>query len=258
MKKLLTILFISLVLSGCEQQEKPETIKKTEDGSVEAVINENIDALIGKPWSFKSYKTILDNQINKRDLTELEKEALTTKLKAVYSQTIMDEASDIINNHCSDETHSRLEESMKELKDHNFRAKGYEQLKQQYDAHQAEMAFVARTRSYQSVTNWNTAYDDAFESRMLKEAVEHRAKNPVCSYLKKNLEESSLKSAFNARRKNYAAKITDLYCKGSEWRQADETRLSSMIQKTLKGAIPSDLKAKIEKFKEDHKPAEAM
>lgn len=251
MKAIIKIMVMGLLLSGCGERSTLENSTGGKTNPVEKVIVKHTEAMTGKPWEHKTYQNILDKEINDSKLTDFQKDGLVKKLEVTYSQVIIDEATDIMNNRCAAGTHKRLNESMLELEKHKT-SKAYAQTREAYDHHQREMSAASGLFAKQPVSSWRAKYDESADARIRKTAAEHLAMHPACAYLKEAFSPAKADAAVKSRRARFAADITDLYCKGAEWSAKDEADLLMAIKGTLKSKVPDELQTKIDAFREEH------
>lgn len=259
-------MLVCLIFTACGESRSSDSAKNSKrTSSSEKVIVQNIENLKENKWNKKAYTEILENQIKSSSrLRNAQREGLTHKLEVVYSGILVRDANDIMDNSCG-ANHTLLDQIVAELKDHK-KDSGADAVFSRYNDHQAEMAFVSSIYSKQRLSNWNTAYDDSFEATKRKEVAAHRAKNPVCSYLKSRLEDNSVNAAYAQRRIAFANAVVDLYCKKPDYNELEEKQARSRVNFTLNKFVSASDKAKtidklnekFDKFREEKEPKEAI
>lgn len=254
MKKLLSILIIAVLLTGCSHRRPGGTsnAKGPVVSGTQASISANIDELPEKPWSRAAYDDILNEQIlSSKVLSKGQKAGLRSKLAMYYSRSIVADMQKAMNTNC-ERSHSRLASAAKELREFKL-AEGADDMLRRYDDHQAEMSFAAGIGARQKVNSWRDSYDERHEKNINSQVGKHRAQNPSCDYLRRAFSADGVKNAFNKRRQNYALDVARLYSERSEpWTAADERAVKILILSAVP-SMPAEAGRMIDNYRDTHK-----
>ncbi len=243
MKRITLYFLLSIMLCACDGTS--EGYKPTAGGSkTKEVIEQNINDLEAAAWNRSAYVEIKEQQINTFKGTPNQKDALQTKLDYIYGKVMVRDANKILDD-CSSKQHKTLNAIMTELK--NFAdAPGKAEVEEKYKKHQEVLNFIPSMRKLQTVKDFSTRYDRAFESKINKQVKAYQDTKPTCSYLNSELKKAN--TYFNRRREDYAQKIVDLYCSGTEYSAKNASRVISNINEACKKVSP-ELKEKMDQFK---------
>ncbi len=228
----------------CACDGTSEGYKPAAGGSkTKEVIEQNINQLESADWNRNAYIEIREQQIGVFSGTPNQKDALRTKLDFIYGKVMVRDANRILDA-CTYKQHKTLNAIMTELR--NFAdAPGRAEVEAKYQKHQDILSFITSMKRLQTVKDFNTRYDKSFETNIRKQAKAHQATRPTCSYL--NGELKKVDTYFSHRREDYAEKIVELYCSGTEYSAKDAARVISNICDAC-GSVSPELKEKMDHY----------
>ena len=181
------------------------------------LIDKNINDLGLERWNKQKYIEIRDNQIATFKGTQNAKTALRGKLDNVYGKVLVKEGNLLMSNKCGS-NHKTLSLVIAELK--NFpNAEDREDLEKRYKEHQEMLSFINSMYAKQKVNSFNDQYNKSFETDIKNKAANYLKREISCVTIKNGLNNTA--AAFNARRKDFADKVVELYCQQTSYNRRD-------------------------------------
>ena len=209
-----TLLYSSC--NGCEGTDDSFHSGSSKSKSKE-LIDGNIEKLGQERWNKQNYLEILNNQIATFKGTQNAKTALRSKLENVYGKVLVKEGNLLMSDNCSS-NHKTLSLVIAELK--NFpKAENREELEKRYIEHQEMLGFINSMYAKQKVTSYTDQYDRSFETTIKNKAANYLKREITCVTIRNGLNNTD--AAFNARRKDFANKVVDIYCQQTSYNRKD-------------------------------------